>query len=283
VSVTAPLAAGPYEYSLIFSRTGSPAGSNDSGAVGGTTAATFFLTVVVPVNTPPVLVLPGPMTVEADAPSGWTATYTVSATDAEDDPDPAPTCSPAVGAVVPLGTTTVACSVTDSAGLATTGSFDVTVNAAAAPPAPEPEPAPEVALTAIFGPPVQADGLDGRAGRTIPLKVDLRAGNDPVGEGSLVLVVTPCAGGESVAEMAMDWRAGSGRWFGLLRTRGLEAGCYSVRALHNSADVGGFELRLVDTRADVAREKAAASKEKSEGAAAGAPLNGKGAKGKAGD
>jgi hypothetical protein len=221
VSVTAPQATGSYEYSLTFSRTPSPAGSNDASAFGlSTTAAGFTLTVVEPVNTPPVLVLPGAMTVVADAPAGWTASYTVSATDAEDDPDPAPTCSPAVSMVLPLGTTTVACSVADSAGLSTTGSFAVTVNAPAPPP---PPPAPAVTLTAIFGPPVQADGLDGRLGRTIPLKVALMAGDVPVVEGSLLLVVTPCAGSEAAAELAMDWRAGSDRWFGLLRTRGQPA------------------------------------------------------------
>ncbi len=226
VSVTAPEAAGSYEYALLFSRTPSPSGSNDAGVFSGSTAVGFTLTVVVPPNTPPALVLPVAMTVEADGPAGWTATYTVGATDAEDDPDPTPTCAPAVGSVLPLGTTTVACSVTDSGGLVTTGSFVVTVNAPAVLP-----PAPVATVTATFGPPVQAAGLEARAGRTIPLKVDLLAGDDPVGEGSLVLAVTPCAGGEVAAELAMDWRAGSERWFGLLRTRGLDAGCYDVRAI----------------------------------------------------
>jgi hypothetical protein len=219
------------------------------------------------------------MTVEADAPAGWSATYTVSATDAEDDPDPVPTCAPVVGTVIPLGTTTVACSVTDSGGLVTTGSFDVTVNAPAVlPPAPE----PVVTLTATFGHPVQADGLDGRAGRAIPLKVDLLAGDDPVREGNLVLAVTPCAGSDVAAELAMDWRAGSERWFGLLPTRGLDAGCYAVRAMHDAVDVGGFELRLFDRRADVAKEKASAAKDKSEGAA-GIRATGKGTSGRVGD
>ena len=207
------------------------------------------------------------MAVEADGSAGWTATYAVSAIDVEDDPDPTPTCAPAVGSVLPLGTMTVACSVTDSGGLVTTGSFVVTVNAPAVPPAPEPAPVPAVARTATFGPPVDEDGLDGRAGRTIPIKVDLLAGDESIGEGSLVLAVTPCAGGDVAAELAMDWRAGSERWFGLLRTRGFDAGCYAVRAMHDEVDVGGFELRLFDQRADVAKEKAAAAKEKSEGAA----------------
>ena len=169
-------------------------------AFSGSTVATFTLTVVVPPNTPPVLFLPAAMTVEADGPAGWTATYTVSATDAEDDPDPTPTCAPAVGTVIPLGTTTVACSVTDSGGLVTTGSFVVMVSAPQLPP-PPPAPEPVVTLTATFGPPVQEDGLVGRAGRTIPLKVDLLAGDDPVGEGNLGLAVTPCAGGEVAVEL----------------------------------------------------------------------------------
>jgi hypothetical protein len=60
----------------------------------------------------------------------------------------------------------------------------------------------------------------------------------------------------------LDWRAGSERWFGLLRTRGLEAGCYAVRAVHDGVDVGGFELRLFDHRPAAAKDKAAAAKAK---------------------
>ncbi len=253
VRVTAPSAAGPYAFTMLFSKTPSPAGLNDEGAAFSPTAIDLSFTVV-EANTPPSLVLPGDMTVVADAPDGWTASYAVSAIDAEDDPDPVPVCAPAVGDVVPIGTTTVTCSVADLGGLTATGSFDVTVEA----PATEPEPEPTVvATTAVFGPPVTANGLDGRAGRTIPMKVRLAAGDVPVGEGTLGLVVTPCAGGDPVAEVEMDWRAGSERWFGLLRTRGLEAGCYAVRAVHDGADVGGFELRLVDNRSDVAKGKAA--------------------------
>jgi hypothetical protein len=140
-----------------------------------------------------------------------------------------------------------------------------------------------VTLTATFGPPVQEDGLVGRAGRTIPLKVRLLAGDESVGDGSLVLAVAPCAGGEVAAELPMEWRAGSERWLGLLRTRGLDAGCYAVRAMHDGVDVGGFELRLLDGRADVAKEKVAAATERSHRAAPGARETGKGANGKAGD
>ena len=177
------------------------------------------------------------MTVDADSPAGWTAAWDVSATDAEDDPDPTPTCVPAVGDVLPIGETTVECSVLDLGGLEATGSFVVTVV--------EPPVEPGTGTpTAVFGPPIKANGLDGHAGRTIPMKVRLMLDGASIGEGSLVLVVTPCDGGEPVAELEMDWREGSQRWFGHLRTKGWEPGCYEVRAMHDGVDVGGTELRL---------------------------------------
>jgi hypothetical protein len=80
-----------------------------------------------PVNTPPALAVPGPMTAEATSSAGAAVDYQVSATDVEDDPDPTPACDPPSGSTFPLGTTTVECSVTDSGGLADSGSFDVTV------------------------------------------------------------------------------------------------------------------------------------------------------------
>jgi len=104
--------------------------------VSNTTAGTFNLapasfTVIVSVppssNTPPTLILPDDMTVEGNTTGGATVTFGVSATDAEDDPDPTPTCSPASGDFFPLGETTVTCSVTDSGGLSASGSFKVTV------------------------------------------------------------------------------------------------------------------------------------------------------------
>lgn len=115
-----------YTYTVGWSRSISPAGVDDGSALSGTaTGLSFRLDVVA--NAAPVLVLPDVMTVEGDTAGGWTAQYTVGATDAEDAPDPVPTCSPATGEVLSLGTTTVACTVTDSGGRTTTGSFDVTV------------------------------------------------------------------------------------------------------------------------------------------------------------
>jgi hypothetical protein len=80
-----------------------------------------------PPNTPPTLTLPGPQIVQATGPNGAVVNYTASATDAQDDPDPTPNCSPASGSTFPLGNTQVNCSVTDSGGLSASGFFDVSV------------------------------------------------------------------------------------------------------------------------------------------------------------
>src|SRR5205823_3862989 len=50
-----------------------------------------------------------------------------TATDAEDQPDPAPTCAPTSGSLFAVGTTTVRCSVTDANGESASGTFNVTV------------------------------------------------------------------------------------------------------------------------------------------------------------
>ena len=86
------------------------------------------LTMNVVGNIAPRLILPASFSVEGDTANGWTADWPdVLATDSEDAPDPIPTCAPAAGSTLPLGTTAVSCSVTDSGGLTATGGFNVTV------------------------------------------------------------------------------------------------------------------------------------------------------------
>jgi hypothetical protein len=119
VTLKTPTSAGiDYQYTIIFARLG-------ASGLSGTTAINFTVDVVV--NSPPTLSLPGPMPVEATSAAGATVLYNVGASDVEDDPDPSPSCSPASGSMFSMGPTTVVCSVTDSAGLTTTGSFVVTV------------------------------------------------------------------------------------------------------------------------------------------------------------
>jgi len=107
-----------YEFTLVWSHTGT------TGLTGMTTIT--FQVDVVP-NTPPQLVLPTDQLLEATSSAGAVATYTVTATDAEDSTAPTPTCSPASGTTFPIGTTEVACDVTDSGGLSAHGSFFVIV------------------------------------------------------------------------------------------------------------------------------------------------------------
>jgi hypothetical protein len=125
VALTMPTTPGvDFAYTLLFAKSGTD-------GLTGFTLVTFRVDVVV--NTPPTLVLPGPTSAEASSPLGAEVTFATGATDSEDAPDPTPVCTPASGAVFPLGTTTVACSVTDSGGLSASGSFDVTVGDSTAP------------------------------------------------------------------------------------------------------------------------------------------------------
>ena len=89
---------------------------------------------VTPSNTPPSLVLPdSPVVAEATSSVGAAVSYVVSATDAEDDPDPTPACTPPSGSTFALGDTTVSCSVTDGALVTVTGTFTVEVRDTTAP------------------------------------------------------------------------------------------------------------------------------------------------------
>jgi hypothetical protein len=128
VTLRAPTAVGnAYMYTIMFDRSLAPGGNADGSAFSRTaTQVSFSLNVVA--NTPPSLTVPASFSVEGNVTNGWTADWSgVSATDVEDSPDPTPTCTPAGGSVVPLGTHAVSCSVTDSAGATTPGGFEVTV------------------------------------------------------------------------------------------------------------------------------------------------------------
>jgi hypothetical protein len=120
----------PGDYNITVSVSDSGAGSYN------VNPASFTLHVnpaPPPANTAPTLTLPANITKEATGPNGAQVTYNATATDAQDDPDPTPVCSPASGSQFPVGTTQVNCSVTDSGNLTTTGMFSVTVQDTTAP------------------------------------------------------------------------------------------------------------------------------------------------------
>lgn len=81
-----------------------------------------------PPNSPPRITAVD-RTVEGDVAGGALLTLEgVVADDAEDGDGLAPpTCTPAVGAVLPVGSTTVSCTVTDSGGLSASASFSIVV------------------------------------------------------------------------------------------------------------------------------------------------------------
>ena len=128
VTLRAPTVPGNgYTFTVAWARSFQPTGNGDSTAL-GPSMTSINLTMNVVGNVAPRLILPASFSVEGNTANGWTAVWSgVSATDPEDAPDPIPTCTPAAGSTLPLGTTPVSCSVTDSGGLTATGGFNVTV------------------------------------------------------------------------------------------------------------------------------------------------------------
>ncbi len=103
---------GPHEFDVTATNT-----------LGNTSSTTVWYTVT---NSAPTFTAPPNQTVEATSASGAVVTYSATGNDVEDGAIAA-VCAPASGATFPLGTTAVSCTVTDSAGAAASGSFNVTV------------------------------------------------------------------------------------------------------------------------------------------------------------
>jgi hypothetical protein len=125
VTITAPTSTGPYAYTLMWTRKLSPSAVGDSGTF--TTGTSVTVTLEVVGNVAPKVTVPGDMTVEGNTTGGATVSFTASATDPEDNPDPAASCTPASGSRFALGTTTVTCEVTDSGDKKGSASFSVLV------------------------------------------------------------------------------------------------------------------------------------------------------------
>ena len=84
-------------------------------------------------NTDPIVSVPSSMTVEATSSSGAVVTFSATATDETAPANPSVTCIPSSGSTFAIGTTTVNCSATDTAGNTGTNSFDITVQDTTAP------------------------------------------------------------------------------------------------------------------------------------------------------
>jgi outer membrane protein assembly factor BamB len=117
--------ANPEEQNLVTVRTGLGAGQSLLVVPAGATLSAYAED-----STAPTLNLPGTITAKGTSSRGAAVTYSVSATDPDDTA--AVSCSPASGSVFPIGTTTVSCTATDTAGNSTSGSFLVVVSAPSA-------------------------------------------------------------------------------------------------------------------------------------------------------
>ena len=89
-----------------------------------------FVVEVAADTTPPTLIVPVGVAADATSASGAVVVFDVSATDTV-DPAPIVTCTPASGALFPIGETTVTCTATDASGNVATASFVVHVRGAA--------------------------------------------------------------------------------------------------------------------------------------------------------
>jgi hypothetical protein len=93
---------------------------------GNTGSASFDVTVNLVDTTAPVITVPSDISVSSPDPAGAAVTYTASASDNIDGAI-APSCTPASGAVFPIGTTTVTCTAKDAHQNSSQASFKVTV------------------------------------------------------------------------------------------------------------------------------------------------------------
>ncbi len=124
VSGSRPVSCSPVSGS-VFPIATTTVSCSASDAAGNTANGSFTVTVVD--TTAPQVTVPSNITAEATGPSGAVVTYSgASSTDAVSG-SVTPVCSPASGSTFALGSTTVTCSATDTAGNTGSGSFTVTV------------------------------------------------------------------------------------------------------------------------------------------------------------
>ena len=129
IILTAPTTPGQYRFMFSWTRSLTNPNPSDGTVFTGTNPSVeFFMTVPGgPANTLPRLNLPADSTIDGNTTGGAIAAYVVTASDDEDAVPPTPSCTPAVGQVLPIGPNTISCTVSDTGGLTATGSFTITV------------------------------------------------------------------------------------------------------------------------------------------------------------
>ena len=181
----------------------------------------------VPDTTPPVIGgMPADIGVLTTTVSGMTVSYASPTATDDRDPSPVVACAPSSGSVFPVGTTTVTCTATDSAGNSAGDSFDVTVH---------------LAVADWFG----SAGADGaasvKAGHDFrPKAGSLIDGAAVGGAGSFVL--TACQDGSVELVVAAVWQ--SGRWGATINTTGMALGCHTVSLVVDEFQFGSMTLTI---------------------------------------
>jgi hypothetical protein len=239
LELTAPTTTGS-GYSFDFLFTADP-GTGITNTIGFTASLNVVDAGPAPDTTAPVLTgMPDDMTVFTPGTSAEVTWTMPSATD-DTDPDPQVACAPASGSSFDLGTTTVTCTATDAAGNAAHASFDVTVRQ----------------LSGAFGQPLD-DGstpaLVGRLGRTIPLRLDVTAGDVAQGPDAIdapALRLDRLASCEAGAGSLGSRSAGSfewsdGAWHLNLATGDLTAGCWRLTATVDGTALARAVVQLAD-------------------------------------
>jgi hypothetical protein len=249
LKVTAPTATGSQELSALY--TVDPAAGLASARVG----ITFTMNVVDPTpadDSPPIIHDVPDSTTVTTYDDGAIVTWPMPT--ASDDTDPAPVvaCSPDSGSTFPLGTTTVTCTATDASGNQASATFDVTV-------------VQVPRLEGVWGQPLDdaMPALVGRAGRTVPLRLDLAA--DGIAQGpaaidapmlsavALAACTADAAAGPPRDLGAFDWAYGT--WQLNLQTGDLGGGCWRLDAQVDGVTVASAVIRLEDGGTAVAASR----------------------------
>ena len=201
-------------------------------ASGNTASASFDIDVID--STPPILVLPADLTVDATSTGGAIVTFTATATDVVDT-SVSVDCTPESGSLFPTGETVVTCTATDDAGLTDVAGFKINVALAIIWIEPVADPhydtiGPNLNLRWGYGAGdvlfASRDVIDTPPGKsTDPVFIEYRG---PDCSAANPMIVNLDAGSSSLrysrSEWHLNWQTGQS----LLDNGPLQAGCYVV-------------------------------------------------------
>ncbi|HEX5014287.1 MAG TPA: HYR domain-containing protein, partial [Candidatus Limnocylindrales bacterium] len=197
----------------------------------GNESTGWFDVVVRDTTAPSMTGVPANITTSSATASGKAVTFgTPTATDAVSGPRPVD-CSPASGSTFDVGTTSVRCSASDSAGNTTERTFSVTVTF---------EPPPTADYDVEWGEPISGGTLATNPSRTVPLKFRLWVDGVEITSGNAALSIARC--GDETIVLTVDLAFSGSRWMGHLDMSDLGPGCFTATALIEGQAAGSFTI-----------------------------------------